>query len=353
MKDGDALHVDILRQAQALQSQRQVDPTDPVEQFFNAPIPQDLWHYTTLSGLEGILRSGSIWATEARHTTDESEFVHAHDIAISYLKNLEPKTDAEKLAKQDGLEIVDAEFGTGTLSKKAMEVFVTSFSDAENLKSQWTEYADKGTGVSIAFDLRHIRPPKSIQVAVTLAPCIYEQHDAERLMKVAFGHFFQAGVELRERSASKQWVKAMLDGWQLVDRIFGRAFDNKAFEAALEERFFRDLRSSMALTQFDLLRLASHCKHSYFSEEREWRLALPHTKATPLTHVKVEYRGPHQNIPYIAHNLFQAERLPITKVMAGPFCPVAEVERLLKENGYSVPVNKSSGPVRTPQQVSS
>jgi hypothetical protein len=284
---------------------------------------------------------------------DKSEFVHALDLAISYLTNLEPKTDAEKFAKQDGLEIVEAEFGTGTLSEKATEVFVTSFSYAENLKSQWTEYADKGTGVSIAFDLRHIRPPKSLQVAVTLAPCIYEQHEAERLMKVAFGHFFQAAVELREKSASKQWVKAMLHGWQLVDRIFGRAFDTKAFHAVVEKGFLRDLRSSLALTQFDLLRLASHCKHSYFREEMEWRLALPHAKATPLTQVKVEYRGPHQNIPYIAHNLFQAERLPITKVMAGPSCEVAEVERLLKENAYPVPVSKSSGPVRTPHQMSS
>lgn len=351
MKDGDAFLIDILHQTQALQSQRQVDPTDPVERFFNAPIPEDLWHYTTLSGLEGILRSGRIWATEARHTTDEREFVHAQDLAIGYLKNLEPKTDAEKRAKRDGLEIVEAEFRTGTLSKKATEVFIASFSSAENLKSQWTEYADKGKGVSIAFDLRHIRPPKPLQVAVTLAPCIYEQHEAERLMKAAFGHFFRAAVELSEKSANVQWVKAMLDGWQRVDRIFMRAFDETAFDAVMEERFSRDLRSSMALTQFDLLRLASHCKHSYFSEEREWRLALPHTKATPLTHVKVEYRGPHQNIPYIAHNLFQTERLPITQVMAGPFCEVAEVERLLKENGYPVPVSKSSGPVRTPHQV--
>lgn len=170
MKNSESVLAGILAQVQALQSQRRDDPADPVEQLFNAPIPDSLWHYTTLNGLEGILRSGKIWATEARHTTDQSEFVHAHDLAVSYLKNLEPKTDSEKRAKQDGLRIVEEEFGTGALSEKATEVFVASFSSVENLKSQWNEYSDKGNGVSIAFDLRQIRPPKSLQVAVTLAP---------------------------------------------------------------------------------------------------------------------------------------------------------------------------------------
>jgi hypothetical protein len=341
----------MLAQVQALQSQRRVDPADHVEQFFNAPIPEALWHYTTLSGLEGILRSGRIWATEARHTTDQSEFVHAHDLAVSYLKNLEPKTDSEKRAKQDGLHIVEGEFGTGALSEKATEVFVASFSSVENLKSQWTEYSDKGKGVSIAFDLRKIRPPKSLQVAVTLAPCIYKQQEAEKLLRVAFGHYFRSVVELIENTASLQWVKQRFDGWKLVGRIYGQAFDRKAFDAAMEEDFSRSLRSNIALTQWDLLRLASHCKHPYFSEEQEWRLALPHTKATPLTHVKIEYRGPRHNIPYIAHDLFQTGRLPITQVMAGPFCEAAAVEHVLREHGYAVPVSKSSSPARSPDQV--
>jgi hypothetical protein len=122
LKNSESVFSEIVPQLQALQSQRQLDPADPVEQFFITPIPEALWHYTTLSGLEGILRSGRIWATEARHTTDEREFVHAHDWAISYLNNLEPKTDSERRARQDCQQIVEEEFGTGALSEKATEV---------------------------------------------------------------------------------------------------------------------------------------------------------------------------------------------------------------------------------------
>jgi hypothetical protein len=231
------------------------------------------------------------------------------------------------------------------------EVFVASFSSAENLKSQWDEYSDKGNGISIGFDLRQIRPPKSLQSAVTLAPCIYEQKDAEILLRVAFGHYFRSAVEGLDNTASSQWVKQMVDGSMRVARIFGKPFDEGAYRAAMEEEFLRRLRRDIALTRFDLLRIASHCKRPNYRKEQEWRLALPHTKDTPMTHVKIEYRGPRHNIPYIAHNLFQAGRLPITQVMAGPFCEAAAVGRLLAEHGYAVAVTKSSSPAGSPDQV--
>jgi hypothetical protein len=273
LKKSDSVLAGIVPQVQALQSQRQLDPADAVEQFFNTPIPEALWHYTTLSGLEGILRSGKMWATEARHTTDAREFVHVHDLAISYLNNLELKTDAERHAKQACLQFVEEEFGEGALSQKAMEVFVASFSSAENLKSQWNEYSDKGSGVSIAFNLRQVRPPKSLQVAATLAPCVYNQQDAEKLLQVALGHYFRSTVELLENTASLQWVKQMVDGSMRVARIFGKPFDEGAYRAAMQEEFSRRLRLNIALTQFDLLRLASHCKDPYFlpkSRSGDW-----------------------------------------------------------------------------------
>jgi hypothetical protein len=102
----------------------------------------------------------------------------------------------------------------------------------------------------------------------------------------------------------------------------------------------------MALTQFDLLRLASHTKNSYYKEECEWRLALPRTFDKPLTHVTMQYRGTRGEIPYIAHDLFAAGHLPIVDVMAGPFCSLVKVEEIMREQGYSAPITQSRSPER-------
>jgi hypothetical protein len=51
------------------------DVSNPIEGLFETPIPERLWHYTTIEGLDGILSSGRIWATEARATTDKQSSI--------------------------------------------------------------------------------------------------------------------------------------------------------------------------------------------------------------------------------------------------------------------------------------
>jgi hypothetical protein len=103
-------------------------------------------------------------------------------------------------------------------------------------------------------------------------------------------------------------------------------------------------------TAFDLLRVASHCKNEKFSEEHEWRLALPHTKGKAAGSFTVKFRGVKGEIPYIDSNLFQAgPRLPVTRVMLGPLCGArAEVEEVLRTHGYDVPIINSEVPIRAP-----
>jgi hypothetical protein len=141
---------------------------NPVEALFSTPIPQEVWHYTTLVGLRGILSSGKIWATDVRFTKDKTEFIHARNVADEYINAL--KTDggripfpAEELSK-----MLHKAFDEGALSPLESKVYVASFSVADDLKGQWVEFAESCRGVSIAFDLRKIRPPKEVEV--DLAP---------------------------------------------------------------------------------------------------------------------------------------------------------------------------------------
>lgn len=335
--------------AEEAQQRRLEEQADPVEQFFNSVVPQTLWHYTRVPNFEAILASGRMWATEARHTSDTTEFIYAKEIALTYLRDFQPSTKAEALARRSCLQILEDDFENGTLSTQGTEVFLLSFSAAKDLKSQWNEYADNGSGVSIAFDLRACRPPLTASVAVTLAPCIYERTSSEWLIRTAVGHLIKGTERLSTRSRDQTWYSHTLAEWKRVDRAQGVAFDQGAFQSSLERLFNADLRTAAALMKYDLLRVSAHCKNPFYLEEREWRLALPHTKGKPLVDNLIEYRGQQSHIPYVAHDLFSGGLLPVTEVMLGPSCDEEQVvSNALLSHGYDVPISKSRSPQRRP-----
>jgi Protein of unknown function (DUF2971) len=314
---------------------------DLINNFFDTPIPEKVWHYTTLAGFEGILSSGTVWATEVHNTTDPTEFIHARAVVTAYLKRVEPSDKSAAYAKQAALNVLVNAFDDGALSQAKMEIFVASFSSVKNLKSQWMGYASGGSGVSIAFDLRQIRPPQEIGSTVTFAPCVYVQEEKEKLVEAALDHFIETSAKLHRDTGSRVWAGARLRDWSLVDEIYGLEFDRSALDLQNNEYFHQQLHSALAHTSFDLLRAANHCKEYSFHPEHEWRLSLPHTKGKQFTGIEIQYRGLQHDIPYLAHNLF-SEKLPITQILAGPLCQnMAQIHELLNKYGYQVPVIKS------------
>lgn len=317
-----------------------------INDFLNTPIPPEVWHYTNLAGFEGILSSGRVWVTEAHHTTDATEFVHARDVATLYLARLQPKDDSMARARQAAQETLVHAFDEGALASSQTEIFVASFCATDDLKSQWMEYADAGRGVSLSFDLQHVRPPVEIGSAVTFAPCLYTAEEKERMLGDALSDWVNTVSELHEKTGSKKWAAERLRNWQMVDRVFGLPFDKAALLESNKKEFHTQLHQSLTRTSFDLLRIASHCKDHAFHQEAEWRLALPHTKGKPMRGTDVLHRGTNHAIPYVAHNLF-SDRLPLVRVKAGPMCEnVDQIKALLKQYGYDVPVERSTIPIR-------
>lgn len=92
------------------------------------------------------------------------------ELADAYLSSVTPTSAHEEKSLREAQEIVRHEFETGALAAQTAQAFVASFSAAKDLKSQWVEYAANGEGVSVAFDLRKVRPPKMSLFAVTIAP---------------------------------------------------------------------------------------------------------------------------------------------------------------------------------------
>ena len=317
-----------------------------INAFLSTPIPPEVWHYTNLAGFEGILSSGRVWATEAHHTTDKTEFVHAREIAVNFLERWRPENVDMAWARQSAQAIIVHAFDDGPLASSKSEIFVVSFSAADDLKSQWIEYANAGRGVSLSFDLRHIRPPSEIESAATFAPCLYKTDEKERILEDALSDWVKTASDLHEKTGSKKWMAERLRDWQMIGRIYGSPFDKAGFLENNKNTFRELLQKSLARTSFDLLRIASHCKHHAFHQETEWRLALPHLKAKPMRDNEVLRRGPNREIPYIAHNLF-SNKLPLVRVKAGWMCESLEqIDALLTRYGYHVPVEHSAIPIR-------
>ena len=302
-----------------------------------------------MAAFEGMLASATIWATDAYHTTDRTELVHARVVANQELERESVGDQRTEVGRQAAIEIIKMIFDKGVLSPALSNVFIASFSAAKDLKSQWVGYGDRMEGFSVAFDLRHIRPPEVLESGVTLAPCLYKEEAKVALINAALEKLRSRMSETYGLAANLSWVAAQLHGWKMIDAMSGERFSRPEFEANMETMFREMVNPTVFRTTFDLLRVAGHCKNPAYFEENEWRLVLPHMKGRPLVYTTVQYRdrGDMKEIPYVAHRIGGIDRLPIVSVMTGPKCNrVDEVHSVLARHGYRVPVVPSQVPER-------
>lgn len=116
----------------------------------NAEVPPDLmYHYTDASGLEGILRSGTLWFTDVFRLNDPGEIRYGLDAACAHL--------AAKADLQDASDI-EKDFARTVCTKLQENVessanyFVTSCSYEGDHADQWRKYGDDGRGYALGFD---------------------------------------------------------------------------------------------------------------------------------------------------------------------------------------------------------
>jgi len=132
-----------------------------------------LWHYTTAAGLNGILKSNQLWATNFRYLNDDEELRGFFERKFPALLNIGIDNGVEKVLKTSrgremlkeagDVESIKAIFFNGlseslALTTLGLEVYVTSFCYpstprdlANGLLSQWRGYGHDG-GYAITFD---------------------------------------------------------------------------------------------------------------------------------------------------------------------------------------------------------
>ena len=103
-----------------------------------------LYHYTDLSGLQGILQTDDLWLTHSRYLNDDEEITHGYRIVREVIE------EERKTATSDRIEFLDGLYPL-VREPSAEGVYICSFCLVDNQLSQWRGYGANGTGVSLEF----------------------------------------------------------------------------------------------------------------------------------------------------------------------------------------------------------
>lgn len=237
-----------------------------VQSLFNQPPEATLYHYTTFSGLLGIVNSRVLWASDVRYMNDAAELHHTLDLLREAIRRRIDSGDEKAPLLEHFAQWITERLNQGHM------LFAASFRANGNLLSQWRGYSSIGKGVSIGFHPDHIRQWAHNQ-HFEIGRCIYEATRQHQLIEKAIDCVCQ--MELPE------------------DELF-------------------------TTVETDLLRLAILLKHPSFREEDEWRVILPlmHHSIDP----RVKFReGTYMLKPYTEFALHSAEQpMALDHVYLGP-----------------------------------
>jgi hypothetical protein len=275
----------------------------------------DLFHYTDASGLLGILRSCSLWATHFQSLNDPSEMHYAITQARDLLDSLVEKGPEDKgWFLRDAKELLNEAF-----EGEGLAPYIVSFCDLGNLLSQWREYGNRGSGFSIGFDFRRLS-------------AIFDT--GTRVFKITYDPKVQCDV----LSATFE------EYWNVLLRWQHKGAETFDLPSAPEQNI--KCHCVAQLVSLLLIECATF-KNPGFMEEKEWRLIQ---LGAGDSHRKFR-TGRFGIAPYIELKTPNDEKLPIKKVIQGPtadqFSAKRSVEMLLQDYGYAaVEVEVSAIPLR-------
>ena len=107
-----------------------------------------LFHYTSQTGLLGIIEEKAIWATNILYLNDGAELRYAAGLAHNEIRELRKSLRGEDI---DFLNEVEYKL-THITEYDGFGIFVCSFSKNGDQLSQWRGYCPHGGGFSIRFD---------------------------------------------------------------------------------------------------------------------------------------------------------------------------------------------------------
>ena len=168
----------------------------PFEQLLAEPSPEFLYHYTSALGLCGMIQSDSIWASKIQHLNDSTELLLALRICEMLLRN-ESHRQPNPWTKQL------IEYAIETLKRiKLVNICICSFSEKNDLLSQWRGYCPQEGGYNIGIPGSHLTTTFGRE-KFTLIRCVYDDKTQNELVQdtldVALPELFTIPVSSRSQ----------------------------------------------------------------------------------------------------------------------------------------------------------
>jgi hypothetical protein len=132
-------------------------------------LDKPLYHYTTQSGLLGIIRSRQMWVTHTQYLNDRREFVHAVDLVREEVSRLLETSPADS-SRTESLKWMERALQS---APESINVCVCSFSEDQDSLSQWRAYSAGTGGFAIGFPADLLTAATALQ-GWYLAACVYD-----------------------------------------------------------------------------------------------------------------------------------------------------------------------------------
>lgn len=250
----------------------------------------ELFHYTTLPGMRGILTERAIWCGHASTLNDPLEIQYGRHIVtdiISEAMKSEESQDVRIFLSKLSVEVES--FG-----KNLLHAFMACFCESGNLLSQWRVYADRGGGYCLGFQF----------ASTTLIA------SGLKTLDEATPPFLRQVIY--EEKTQRDLVHKYLS------RITAAA--KKAFASATHDKPYQAAVMAMQAANVVLDMIVSF-KHPAFIEEREWRLIRVTSESHEPESLRFREVGG-QLVPYKATHIFDREAgqllFPLRSITFGP-----------------------------------
>lgn len=172
----------------------------------NESITYPINHFTTLEGVEGILRSEYLWLTNVSDLDDETEIVWVLDLALETIREAATTNDQP-------IRFFCKKFISGVDAAMSEQFSFYNASFCQHYKSPhlWTHFGNNGRGAAISFTSSAFSKlgteEDDLSDGIFLFPISYSVEEATRNQSLAVEEAF--GV------LSRPWIKkALVGGYQ-------------------------------------------------------------------------------------------------------------------------------------------
>lgn len=279
-------------------------------------IDDEIFHYTDINGLKGILENRGFWLSEALFLNDAEEIYNGVKITKLLIDQLLSKKRYSMFHNILTNTLCELE------SSNFRHHYIASFSLKQDDLEQWRAYAKNGSGICIGFDPKaqtnYPHFPKSN--IWSLRRVIYDDNVKKWILhSIIAKYFFEYKKDVLDGQSEMlkyDYIKSLAFSLSSVFILF----KNKAF---VSEQEIRLVYTDEPLNLFN---------HKHFRSVNNVLIPYICTYETKLKHSNGEK--------------IDVDSLPVTKIIVGPTnnqdTTIQSIKYFIQEIGYSPDIVKSS-----------